>query len=195
MLLKHPNTTIMTCTRRGAAKLNELALRAKFPRRNPETILDGDVETNPANYEAGGAMKPSKELVPQRLPIYKNMQVYLTQNLRKEADFVNGMLATVAEYDEATQSLIVVTATGFRLAVYRWSNPRDRDVAPHYPVRPGYAATIMKFQGASLPHVTVYLDAQNVPGAAYTALSRISYGTDYLLGGFLTKDHFTPVEA
>ena len=75
----------------------------------------------------------------------------------------------------------------------RWSCTQG--FAPHYPVRPGYAATIMKFQGASLPHVTVYLDAENVPGAAYTALSRISYGTDYLLGGFLTKDHFTPVEA
>ena len=59
-------------------------------------------------------------------------------------------------------------------------------------MRPGYASTILKFQGAELDHVTVYLDAPGVPGAAYTAASRVKTGKDVLFGGALTREHFTP---
>ena len=121
------------------------------------------------------------------------MKVYLTQNLCKEADFVNGMLATVERFDGASCGLLVLTATGRHLMVYRWSNPRELLMKAHYPIRAGYASTIMKFQGATLPHVTVFLDCPNVPGAAYTALSRVSLQENYVLGGYLTADHFTPV--
>eukprot|EP00973_Karenia_brevis_P054066 7510249-Karenia_brevis.AAC.1 len=59
-------------------------------------------------------------------------------------------------------------------------------------MRPGYCSTIIKFQGAELEHVTVFLDTPGVPGAAYTAISRVSSSKDYLIGGTVNKFHFTP---
>ena len=192
---QHPDTTIMTCTRKGAASLNDLATRVLFPRKKPLVTLDADIESNPDNYGSDRRLKPAAELQPRRLKIFRGMKVYLTQNLCKEADFVNGMSATVERFDRTSQSLLVLTATGRRLMVYRWTNPRESSVKAHYPIRAGYASTIMKFQGATLPHVTVFLDCPNVPGAAYTALSRVSLRKNYALGGYLTVDHFTPVSA
>ena len=64
----------------------------------------------------------------------------------------------------------------------------------NYPVRPGYASTIMKFQGAELDHITVWLDAVGVPGAAYTAASRVRRGSDILFGGDLKAEHFKPAK-
>ena len=55
-----------------------------------------------------------------------------------------------------------------------------------------YASTIIKFQGAELEHVVVYLDVPHVPAAAYTAMSRVKEGWQCLLGGLLTKHHFAP---
>ena len=52
----------------------------------------------------------------------------------------------------------------------------------------------MKYQGAELEHVTVFLDAEGVPGAAYTALSRVSYGENFLIGGVVRPAHFKPVD-
>ena len=37
----------------------------------------------------------------------------------------------------------------------------------------------MKFQGAELRHVTLWLDIAGVPGAAYTGLSRVKSAEDY----------------
>ena len=42
--------------------------------------------------------------------------------------------------------------------------------------------------------MTAYLDCPGVPGAAYTALSRVSYGQDLLIGGAVTAAHFQPVD-
>ena len=53
LLKAHPSTVVLTCTRRGAHKINELALRALFPRYDPLVVLPADVEANPANYADG----------------------------------------------------------------------------------------------------------------------------------------------
>ena len=76
--------------------------------------------------------------------------------------------------------------------IWPWT---DTDLGNHtyYPIRAGYCSTILKFQGSELVHVTVFLDKPGVPGAAYTAMSRVSYEADVLLGGILTPEHFTPV--
>lgn len=50
----------------------------------------------------------------------------------------------------------------------------------------------MKFQGAGLEHVAIWLDVPGIKGAAYTALSRVSTAKDYLLGGKLGDTHFAP---
>ena len=63
----------------------------------------------------------------------------------------------------------------------------------YHPVRPGCAATTLTWAGSELAHATVCLDAPNVPGAAYAAISRVSFADEFLLGGKVTGDHFTPV--
>ena len=50
LLSKHPETTMMAITRQGAQTLNELAVEAFFNGMDPVCILQGDMESNPANY-------------------------------------------------------------------------------------------------------------------------------------------------
>jgi len=189
---KHPDTTILTVSRLGATEINELALQAKFPRREPLAILPGDIECNPENYDAKGELiKEFSKLKPLQVPIHKGMLVYLTRNVRKDVDFVNGMLAKVEDYDVRSMGLRVLTTTGKRVQIWRWTD-KDLGNASYYPLRPGYASTILKFQGAELAHVTAYLDVAGVPGAAYTALSRVATSEQYLIGGNVNPHHFTP---
>ena len=190
LLHMHPNTTILTCTRFGAQMVNDCALEALFPRQPTLAELPGDMEANPANY-SGGKLKPDPELRPLTVPVFKGMQVYLTKNVRKDLDYVNGMRATVLSYTAASKAVRVRTATGHVFDVWRWTDVEHGNLT-YYPMRPGYASTVLKFQGAELDHVTVYLDAKNVPGAAYTALSRVRRMSDFLLGGNLEALHFTP---
>jgi len=94
-LKRHPDTVFLANTRFGAAKINSLALEAKHPKKVPLVILAGDVESNPDNYHKG-KLKDVKELKPMEFKIFKKGQpVYLTRNVRKDIDFVNGMKATV----------------------------------------------------------------------------------------------------
>ena len=151
-----------------------------------------DVDANPENY-VQGKLKPVHDLQPSAMPVYKGMKVYLTRNVRKDVDFINGMEATVLKYDDGTGGLLVRTATGYVVSVWPWTDP-ERGGLVYYPVRPGYASTILKFRGAELPHVVVYLDAPRVPAAAYTAISRVGYYKDFLLAGILTEHHFTPAK-
>jgi len=192
LLKSKPDTTILTCTRRGAARVNAAALKALFPHYPPLATLPADVDSNPENY-VQGKLKPAGELQPSAMPVYKGMKVYLTRNVRKDVDFINGMEATVLKYDDGTGGLLVRTATGYVVSVWPWTDP-ERGGLVYYPVRPGYASTILKFQGAELPHVVVYLDAPRVPAAAYTAISRVGYYKDFLLAGIFTEHHFTPAK-
>ena len=119
------------------------------------------------------------------------MPVYLTRNCRKDVDFVNGMQCWVRDWNAARGTVTVETATGKILPV--GPEPDDHlGGMVYYPIRHGFASTIMKKQGAELAHVVVYLDAPNVKAAAYTALSRVKYQRDCLVGGHVTKDHFRP---
>ena len=47
---------------------------------------------------------------------------------------------------------MVLTATKRRIAV-TMSHNDDLGGPAYYPLRPGYASSILKFQGAELPHV------------------------------------------
>jgi hypothetical protein len=190
LLHAHPETTILTCTRRGAQAVNQCALEALYPRFPPKVVLDADMESDPKNYEHG-KLKDGRELAPSQLPIYIGMRVYLTRNVRKDIDFVNGMSATVQSFNQQSKELRVLTQTGFHVSVFPWTDTEHGNLV-YYPIRAGYASTILKFQGAELAHVTVFLDAKNIPGAAYTAMSRVAYGKDCLLAGVLTDEHFTP---
>ena len=65
---------------------------------------------------------------------------------------MNGMECTVLGYNAKVKSIDVRTDTGYRIMVWPYTDP-DHKIT-FLPVRPGYADTIIKFQGAELPHVT-----------------------------------------
>ena len=191
LLHAHPQTTILTCTRFGAHEVNVCAMTALFGRFPPKATIDADIASNPENY-VRGVMKPIDELQPTRLDIFVGMKIYLTHNVNKSADFVNGMLCDVVRYDARSRGVEVFTRTGRRLMVFPWTN-NELGNHTYYPMRAGYASTIIKFAGAELPHVTVYLEIDGIPGAAYTAISRVEYEANFLLAGILTAEKFTPV--
>ena len=192
LLHAHPGTTILTCTRQGAAEVNQCALEALFPSFPPMTVLEGDLETNPVNYQ-DGTLKPPEALVPLPVPIHKTMWIYITKNIRKDMDLVNGMRARVVGYNEHTRGLRVETATGKVADVWRWTDV-EKGSKTYYPIRLGYASTILKFQGAELDHVVAYLDAKKIPAAAYTAISRVHTMDEFRLAAPVPLEavHFTP---
>ena len=194
VLEKHPDTTVVTCTRRGAAHVNEHLAMALRGKRKVLAEIDGDFDANAANYGQNGKLLPKRRPVPAKLRVFKGLRVHLTRNLDKKGDFVNGMEATVLSFSHEKQTLMVRTKTGKRVAVYLYSDPdpAHNNPLPFFPVRYGYASTIYKMQGAQLPHVTIWLDRPGMRAAAYVAMSRVQKDTDYLFGGVCKKKHFIP---
>ncbi|CAE8669802.1 unnamed protein product [Polarella glacialis] len=77
--------------------------------------------------------------------------------------------------------------------VYRYTDQDTRDTrAAFFPVRLGYATTLHKVQGATLNHITLWLNRANIQGAAYVALSRVQYDVQWRFVGNPTVHHFTP---
>ncbi len=60
------------------------------------------------------------------------------------------------------------------------------------PCRLGYCSTLHKYQGATLEHMTMWLDCSNVEAAGYVALSRVQHDADWRFVGQMTTHHFTP---
>eukprot|EP00959_Pyramimonas_sp_CCMP1952_P345849 7243066-Pyramimonas_sp.AAC.1 len=188
---KRPDTKIVTCTRRRAAFVNDLAVEALYCGKELLTSLPGDVEFNPANYDERGKFRTDRRPLPAAVPIYKGMRLYLTQNLVKSVDYVNGMGCEVLHWDSNQRQLRVKTDTGYIHMLTPWTDV-DHGRVSFYPVRLGYCSTIHKVQGDQFTHITVWLDTPKCEGAAYTALSRVSRADQVLLGGVLTEDHFVP---
>ena len=98
-------TTVITCTRRGAAWVNALCQEVLFAQAGCPSLgqIPADYESNPDNYdEATGQLKPR---CPEPLPLtlYSGLRVRLTRNMDKARDFVNGMSATVLSFDASRQ--------------------------------------------------------------------------------------------
>jgi len=191
ILEARPNTKLLACTRKGQHHLNCCAVEALFGKEEPLVVLPGDIENNPENYDAGHKLfKEKSKLQFLDVPIFVGMKLFITQNVNKEDDFVNGMECVVDGYDPSSRAIEVTTRTGKALSIWRWSNRNLHGLA-YYPIRQGYASTILKFQGAELEAVDVWLDAA-IAGAAYTAISRVSYMKDVHIGGHVNKYHFKP---
>ena len=190
LLKKQPDTMIITCTKEKANLVNDLAIEALHPRKQPLVELPGDIEANPANY-IGKKLKEGVKLQPSMVPIYKGSKLYLTKNVRKEEDYVNGMLCTVQQWNHAKQCLRVKTKTGKRIMVTMWTD-RDHGYTAYFPIRLGYACNVHKVQGDEFDHVTIWLDVPRMPAAGYAALSRVKKAGNYLIGGIMTRHHFVP---
>ena len=125
--------------------------------------------------------------VPIDVAVYPGLRIMLTKNLNKAIGFVNGMGAEVIAMNG--DNVIVRTDQGRCIAVHPWTSP-DRVV--HFPFRIGYASTLHKVQGATLKHITLWLDVRNMPAAAYVALSRVEYDAHWQFIGDPGVHHFTP---
>ena len=186
-------TTIVTCTRKAAQQVNELAAEVQVGKRRALVELPGDFDANVENYDEHGKLRKDRPPLPSKVVIKKDLRLHLTRNLDKAGDFVNGMDCVVKAWDEGSRCLHVETVTGKRVAVHQYTDPNpDAQNASLYPVRLGYASTIYKMQGAELPHVTIYLDIPGQRAAAYVAMSRVKTNDDYLFGGHYTRKHFVP---
>lgn len=193
VLAKHDCVNMAACTRKAAATLNELSVEVLFGhQRKPLCSLAADWESNPENYDAEGALKSGK-LKPLTMKIHAGMRLFLTRNVNKRGDFVNGMQATVQRYDRDSGCLHVLTATQRQLAVFPFTEdlPGGRRLT-FWPVRPGYASTIHKLQGAELDNICVWLNVKHFRAGAYVAMSRVQYDNQYVLGGYLEREHFVP---
>eukprot|EP00969_Alexandrium_andersonii_P212881 9400121-Alexandrium_andersonii.AAC.1 len=62
------------------------------------------------------------------------MRVYLTRNVRKEDDYVNGMQCAVEAFDGRTKALRAMTKAGHRLVITPWADA-EKQIAVCYPVR------------------------------------------------------------
>ena len=191
LLAAHPDTQIVTCTRKGAADVNKAAIEAIYKRKAPLAWVPGDVEGNPENFGRDGQFRTDRAPLPCFVPIYKKMKMFLTKNVRKDDDYVNGMQCTVEQYYASNNSIRVMTKTGHRLMITPWSD-KEKQNANYFTIRPGYASTIHKVQGDEFKHITIWLDMKGMRAAGYTALSRVATSSCYLLGGEVTRDHFTP---
>eukprot|EP00971_Amphidinium_carterae_P040306 791192-Amphidinium_carterae.1 len=95
------------------------------------------------------------------------MRLTFTQNVNKEHDYVNGMSATVLgvhwKPNGRVRGVRVQTDTGYIVMVFPWTQVVDEynNKVTFFPMRLGYAHTLMKVQGATLDHLTLYLDAAN----------------------------------
>ena len=179
-----PQTTFVAISRATVARVNEVALKHFFGGQMPLMTVPGDPEANPDNFEG------SKQIAwePLQMPVYVGMRVALTRNIDKAADYVNGMTAFVTGVYRS--GVHVQTATGYRPMVYPWT---DKEYGQSFfPMRPGYATTLLKIQGATLEHLTIYLDVANVEAAGYVALSRVRKDADWQFVGDPGVHHFTP---
>ena len=189
-LKEHPTTDVLVVSRAGAEAVNDAVIAGKFPRHPPRAVVPGDVESFSKNY-VHGELKANGDLKASKFPVFVGMKAYITKTLRKDLDYVNGMQVTVRGWSSAAQAIRVETKTGRVFDVTCWSDPDFGGLA-RYPLRVGYAWTIIRMAGAELEHVTIYLDVPNIAAAAYTAMSRVATLEQIKVGGKLTSDHFAP---
>ena len=185
-------TTVLAVSRVAVHKFNELAVAAFFTDEDYLGCVDGDVESNPDNYNTcTKEMLPHGRLRPTKLRLYRGMRVTITRNVNKRIGYNNGAQCTVEEYDPVSGGVLLLSNSGGRIMSYRWTD-KDLGDCCYHPIRSGYCSTIIKYQGAELDHVTVWLDTPGVGAAAYTALSRVKRACDYLIGGKVGPEHFVP---
>ena len=193
---KHPDTTVVTCTRAASAHINSLAAKVFFEdrRKRPLGKAAFSYEANQDNFTESGGLKDGR-LRAAPTAIYEGMRIFLTANICKEDDFVNGMSAEIQDYDQRSQCLEVLTRTGKRLAIHIVTHELEdgRRVAC-FPARLGYACTVPKVQGTTLPHITLWLDRAGCRAAAYVALSRVQKDEDYTIAGIVSPAHFVPAQ-
>ena len=146
----------------------------KFPAED----IDGNGKELPQS-EKDAIKKFHKERYPDNLSLALGCKVVLLKNIDVQAGWVNGTLATVVMM---TQSIIVIQsiATSKRVALSRAQQNMSFKAATsvayrmQFPLMLGYALTVHKTQGMTLPAAFISLNNNFfASGQAYVALSRV----------------------
>ena len=191
ILRETPETTFLTVSRRGSTRLNQLAVQCLFAQSEPLDRIPCDPEENMDNFHG----QQQAAVRPHWLMIYEGLRVRITSNEDKERGFVNGMAATVQRM--RTSGVQVITDAGEVLLVH----PITRDIqtsdgschrVTFFPLRLGYSTTLHKVQGATLSHVTIWLDIPWVRAAMYVAISRVQRDRDWRFIGSIGRKHCLP---
>lgn len=191
IMRERPNTTFVTISRRGTAKVNQYAVRALFSDAEALASIPCDPQENFNNFW-GTAQVDAK---PFRMNVYEGLRVTITRNTDKENGFVNGMSATVQRMRRS--GVQVKTDEGKVLLIHPiahectlWDGSCHTVTA--FPLRLGYSTTLHKIQGATLSHVTIWMDVPFVRAALYVALSRVQYDRDWHFVGSIERRHCIP---
>ena len=186
-----PNTTFVTISRRGTAKVNQHAVRSLFSDADVLGHIPCDPQENFDNFRGTAQV----DAQPFWMPVYEGMRVTITRNTDKENGFVNGMGAVVqrmrrsgvqVKTDESKVLLIHPIAQECTL----WDGTVQ--TTKTFPLRLGYSTTLHKIQGATLSHVTIWMDVPFVRAALYVALSRVQYDRDWRFVGCIERRHCLP---
>ena len=193
VLAKKPTTQFVTISRRGSAVLNALATRALFGEREPLGVVLADPDDNSWNFR--GLQRTGAE--PVRLAVFEGMRVTITRNEDKQHGFVNGMGGCVRRLRRSGVEVLLdngkVALVHPTTQEYELSDGSTRSTTA-LPLRPGYSTTLHKIQGATLEHLTIWLDVPFVRGAAYVALSRVRKDQDWQFLGAIHRKHCMPAE-
>ena len=169
----NPECTILTFTNAAANILNSLITSTVFQTEQPLGFFQLDSDTDIT-------------------PIYKGMRVMITQNRDKTQNVVNGQMANVEMCQNAT--VILRLPDNKLVATYPVTCQCGSIQKTVYPFRLGYANTMCKAQGQTLPKAILWFDLDNIPpGTAYVALSRVKKLCDVLFVTPLRVSLFKPV--
>ena len=150
----HPNSTVMTVSRKGAQRIITIVVGQLFQGR-------------PLTNIPCACVADSQPIFPHR-----NMRVIFTENRDKAARVVNGHQATIIFSKKNT--IILRLPEGQQVFVYPVTHMEDDAPVTRYPFTPAYAQTIIKAQGQNIQHLIILLDSALVPaGTAYVSLSRV----------------------
>ncbi|KAK3748528.1 hypothetical protein QZH41_012375, partial [Actinostola sp. cb2023] len=178
----HADSTVITVSKAGAAKVNSVIIDHFFNRDRALGTIQMDDDGPPTS-------------------IYKKMKVIITQNRNKEKGIVNGQPATI--HLRCRNTIVLRLPNDKMVAVYPCSNYVQRTdgtgntttiLKTVFPLIPGYAITICKAQGQTLSKCIAWMDSKLVaPGTGYVALSRVRTFDSIHFMTPLTKQHFKPV--
>ena len=150
----HPNSTVMTVSRKGAQRINTIVVGQLFQGR-------------PLTNIPCGCVADSQPIFPHR-----NMRVIFTENRDKASRVVNSQQGTITSSQNNT--IILRLPERQQVFVYPVTHMENDAPVPRYPFTPAYAQTIIKAQSQNIQHLVIWLDSVLVPaGTAYVSLSRV----------------------
>lgn len=125
------------------------------------------------------------------LQVFEGMRVMVTYNVDKVEGLVNGAFARVEGLVPGGIALRLVRNNALHV-LHRVSLQESTCRRTGFPLTLAYSCTLAKVQGRTLPCVAILPRPQNIPGAGYVAISRVSRLADLYWLGKPTPSYFKP---